>query len=207
MNYSTPSNPAPHQLADWLHQQFLSRTAPPAFEGPNPWNDAQALRARTAVADPIDLAITSRDLRSQRVGSIVDRLMSLSDTPVACATFQSRFRLVFEGYSSQPHEIVQIPEISHYFQLVTQQWPYWLHFLSPQAHNMCTLLNLTFKPLSVKVDGDRVISRLDLADPAMASFQNMVQATLNLHNAMGAPKEVSLKLGNQLRHALCVLLA
>lgn len=200
--------PPPHQLADWLHQQFLNRAAPTGLSSNGPWPDSNLAGALTRATLPtMDLTFTRRDVEQGRVGSAVDRLMDLSDTPLACARNCSRMRLAFTGYARDPQEIAQIPEIAHYFQAITAQWPYWMHFLSPQADNIATLLNLTFKPLSVKVEGERVNSRIELSEPALSNFQNMARATINLHNGMGAPQHITLTMGSQLRHALCLLLA
>lgn len=210
MNAKYPNypEPPPHHLADWLHQHFLSRAAPPEFPGHSPWMNSNLSNSLTrAVLPIIDLAFTRREVESARVGSAVDRLMGLTDTPLACAQNLSRMRLAFTGYEQEQHEIAQIPEIAHYFQAITAHWPYWMHFLNPQADNLATLLNLTFKPLSVKVDGGRVSSRIELTEPAISNFQKMARATINLHNGMDAPQHVTLTLGSQLRHALCLLLA
>jgi len=206
-----PSNypePPPHQLADWLHQQFLNRAAPTSLTSHGPWPDSNIAGAPNRATLPtLELIFARRDVEQGKVGAAVDRLMDLSDTPVACARNCSRMRLAFAGYARNPLEIAQIPEIAHYFQAITAQWPYWMHFLSPQADNIATLLNLTFKPLSVKVEGKRVYSRIELTEPALSNFQNMARATINLHNGMGAPQPITLTMGSQLRNALCLLLA
>lgn len=200
-------HPAPHHLADWLHQQFLSRVAPPPSDGPSPWPESNLSSALThAVLPPIELVFSRQEVMSARVGPAVDRLMTLTDTPVACAQNLSRLRLVFSGYKHEQQEIAQIRDIAHYFQAITAQWPYWLHFLSPQADNLATLLSLTFVPLAINVDGDRVKSRIELTDTAIANFQRMATATLNLHNAMAAPQHITQTMGSQLRHALCLVL-
>ncbi|MFC6282103.1 MULTISPECIES: hypothetical protein [Polaromonas] len=204
----TPSPPPPHKLADWLHQQFLQRAAPPAYDGPSPWADSNLSSALTrAVLPTIDLTFTRREVESGRIGSAVDRLMALTDTPMACAQNMSRLRLAFSGYNREPHEIAQIRAIAHFFQAITTQWPYWMHFLSPQADNMATLLSLNFNPLIVNVQGERVNAHIELSEPAIANFQTMAQATINLHNAMAAPQHITQTMGSQLRHALCLVLA
>lgn len=206
--HTIPSEPPPHKLADWLHQPFLRRAAPPDFNGPSPWPHSNLASALTrAVLPAIELTFTRQDVERARVGSAVDRLMSMTDTPLACAQNLSRLRLAFSGYNREPHEIAQIREIAHYFQAITSHWPYWMHFLSPQADNMATLLSLTFTPLIVNVDGERVNSHIELSEPAIASFQTMAHATIHLHNAMAAPQHITQTMGSQLRHALCLVLA
>ena len=205
---SIDSEPPPHQLADWLHQQFLNRAAPANLTNHGPWTDSSLAGALTLAKLPtIDLNFARRDVENGRIGAAVDRLMDLSDTPVACANHLSRMRLAFSGYGRDTLEIAQITEIAHYFKQITTQWPYWLHFLSPQADNIATLINLTFKPISVKVEGDLVKSRIEMSEQALSNFQNMTRATINLHNCMGAPQHITLTMGTQLRHALCLLLA
>jgi hypothetical protein len=206
--HTTPPEPPPHKLADWLHQHFLRRAAPPDHEGPSPWHDSNLRNSMLhTVLPPHDLTFTHQEVRSGRVGAAVDRLMDLTDTPQACAQNMSRFRLAFSGYSTSPHELAQIPDVASFFQKVTEQWPYWLHFLSPQPENMATLLNLTFTPINVDVKGDLVRSRIEISESSIANFQTMGRATTHLHNAMGAPKQITQTMGAQLRHALCLVLA
>lgn len=205
---STYPDPPPHQLADWMHQQFINRAAPSHMSSNGPWPDSNLAHVLSHSSQtPIDLTFSRHEVKQGRVGAAIDRLMDLTDTPSACARNLSRMRLAFTGYERYQLEIAQIPEIAHYFQAITAHWPYWMHFLSPQADNIATLLNLTFKPLSVKVDGCRVNSHILLTEPAILNFQNMTRATINLHNCMGAPQHITATMGSQLRHALCLLLA
>ena len=203
-----PSEPAPHKLADWLHQQFLGRVAPGEPKGGGPWAEPALSTVLTqGLPAPAELKFTRHEIESGRIGAAVDRLMGLSDTPLVAARNASQLKLAFAGYQHDAKEVAQIPEIAQFFQAVTAHWPYWMHFLSPQADNIATLLNLTFNPVVVKVHGQRVYSRIELSQPAMAVFQTMIRATINLHDTLQAPLQVTRTMGAQLRHGLCLVLS
>lgn len=43
--------------------------------------------------------------------------------------FENSVVYIFEGYDKDPREVQEIAEVVHFFRTITDQWPYWLHFI------------------------------------------------------------------------------
>ena len=194
-------------LGLWLEQAFLSRIGPLPPSGPSPWVDAAIadLLLRTTL-QPRHFTITRKEVLGGRVGPVVQRLMDLTDTPLACAQQTSRLKLSFVGYQQEKQELGQVRSIAEFFQKVNAQWPYWMHFLDPQPDDIATLLSLIFIPTEVRVEGLRVYTRIPLDPPGLQIFRAMVASTLVLHDAMAAPASVTHRMGARWRKALTTIL-
>ena len=199
------SDPPPHHLADWLHQQFRARASQPPPAGPQqPTPDATFWELASATDDaPTPLVFTRLEIERGHIGHAVDRLMNLSDTALSCAQNRSRMRIYIQGYE----DFSQYPGTLQFFHEVTALWPYWLHFMEPSANNLATLLRLTFKSASVHRGPIFHTSALQRSDHAMRTFETMAHATIELHNTMGMPISVTTTMGQALRHGLCEVLA
>lgn len=156
-------------------------------------------------AAPMDFTIQSAAINGGRVGATVCHLMELSDTKDACLQYNSRLRLVFADYGQDPREITQIPAVRAFFQGVTAQWPYWLHYLYPEADNLAVFLSLLCRNVaptgSASNPANPVRSTLDAH--ALRSLQHLTLSTLRLHDTMELPIQVTHNTGERLRNALC----
>jgi hypothetical protein len=203
------SDPPPHHLADWLHQQFRARASTPPPGGPQQATpDATFWELASAADDaPRPLVFTRQEIENGKIGHAVDRLMNLSDTALSCAQNRSRMRIYIQGYEEDCADFSQFPNALHFFYDVTAQWPYWLHFLQPNADNLATLLRLTFKTVGVHRGPLFHTNALQRSDTALKTFETMTRATIQLHNTMGMPHSVTNSMGLALRNALCEVLA
>ena len=195
-------------LGLWMEQTFLERTGPPAFAGRNPWVDAAVPDVLQKITlSPRHFLITRKEIMNGQVGPVVQRLMDLTDTPLACAQHTSRLRLAFVGYHKDKQEVGQIRAIAAFFQKVNEQWPYWMHFLDPQPDDIATLLSLIFIPSEVRVEGMRVYARIPLDPPGLKVFKAMARSTLVLHDAMAAPASVTHRMGARWHQAFIKVVA
>ena len=197
--------PPPHQLSDWLHQRLVQRN----HSKPVPHNEhwpQQFSRAPLHVHAPMDLVFTRQEVVQRATGPVIDRLMGLTDTKAACAQNFGKFRLVFDGYSHTNAQISELHEVRRFFLRISAQWPYWLHFLAPNAENAATILNLTFDAVTVNMSERTVKSQIAITDIGTERFSNLAHATLTLHDAMDVPHRMTRRLANDLRHALCTVL-
>ena len=195
-------------LGHWMEQTFLERTGPPAFAGRNPWVDAAVPDVLQKITlSPRHFLITRKEIMNGQVGPVVQRLMDLTDTPLACAQHTSRLRLAFVGYHKDKQEVGQIRAIAAFFQKVNEQWPYWMHFLDPQPDDIATLLSLIFIPSEVRVEGMRVYARIPLDPPGLKVFKAMARSTLVLHDAMAAPASVTHRMGARWHQAFIKVVA
>ncbi|MHB8447828.1 MAG: hypothetical protein ACYC9P_07880 [Rudaea sp.] len=75
------------------------------------------------------LEVTRKQIETMNVGSLVDRLMAMSDSRVHTLRLANKVSLSVSGWDFDPRELYEIPEVVHYFRRVADQWNYWLYFL------------------------------------------------------------------------------
>ncbi|MCD9046779.1 hypothetical protein [Luteimonas sp. MHLX1A] len=76
--------------------------------------------------------IHRHDVEARAVDAVVRRLRSLSDDAALVRDLAQSCAFEFAGYSADPRELHEIPEVRAFFGAVTTQWPYWAHFLVPE---------------------------------------------------------------------------
>lgn len=86
-----------------------------------------ATAAELAAAEALVVVLHRREIESGLVGPVVERLMDLSDDDALARRHEGRLHLVFEGYGRQPPW--QDRTCRRFFRALTDQWPYWFHFL------------------------------------------------------------------------------
>jgi hypothetical protein len=138
--------------------------------------DADGIRRHADEADAAALCLTRREVEAGLVGSAVERLMELSDSPAYVERFEASVILVIEGYEHDPRELWQIPEVCIFMRAVTKQWPYWAWFAMPQAGVPALVLSLLVDTVLVHNDAGRI--------SAMAEDLIALDSTLSaLHTA------------------------
>ncbi|MGZ3237963.1 MAG: hypothetical protein ACXWIN_00390 [Burkholderiaceae bacterium] len=110
-------------------------------------------------------------------GDALDRLISLSDSEAFVSQFADRMTFQFEGYDRDRREVWQIPECVYFFRKLTEQWPYWYHFLEKDGPSISIALHLLCEMRLVKVKNGRVGSTFvnpeELRVVAMRLFDGM----------------------------------
>ena len=197
----------PRDLGVLLQMTLAGRRRVAEFEGRSPWREVGLLSPVGLAVPSKPLSIHRREVQLARVGPVVQRLMELTDMPLACAKNASRYRLTFVGYHSENKEIGQIQAIAEFFQQVSAQWPYWIHFLAPEPDNLATLLSMVFPSSAVSVQAQRVHTRISLTGPSLERFRALALSTVLLHDAMAAPMELTEMIGERWRSALDQLMA
>lgn len=121
------------------------------------------------------------DIERGSIGQAVDRLMQLSDDDDLARRLEGSVFLVFEGFESLPYEVWQIAECLDFFRAVTEEWPYWFHFLERDSGS----LGLAVRML---VDVTGVQSEDGVTNAAMVA-ERLDAILLRLFNAMGGLHE------------------
>lgn len=93
-------------------------------------------------ANLVRLRICQADIASGRVGHLVDQLMQLSDTLEGVLNWKDKLIIRIELPHTEQREASEIPEVVHYFQVLTSQWPFWLHFAEKTGGTVGTVLRL-----------------------------------------------------------------
>lgn len=98
--------------------------------------------AAQSKADLVRLRITQADIRSARVGALVDQLMRLSDSREGLLRWKNKLIIDVEKPQLDLRDASEISEVVQYFRLLTQHWPFWLHYVEKQGGTVGTVLRL-----------------------------------------------------------------
>lgn len=125
------------------------------------YTDADGFDAAVGAGDLVVVSITRDEVTNGSVGTVVERLMLLSDTKENAVRFCGRLSFSFGGWESDPRELYQIPEVVSYFREITRQWPFWLHFLEKHGDSigLTVMLLNDVKPVFTK--GGRRVAAID----------------------------------------------
>jgi hypothetical protein len=105
--------------------------------------DAQKFDFGAEKPDLLILEISRPTIKSGLTGSVVNKLMTLSDNADCVKQYAGKLELWFSGWDEDPRELAQIPEVVSFFRSVNAQWKYWLHFL----HKPGTMITLCLQLL------------------------------------------------------------
>lgn len=106
------------------------------------WVDGEQLHEAAKTADFLVMEFSRPVVASGLIGDALDRLLQLSDSAEHVRRFGSSMTFVFLGYDHDPRELYEIPECRAFFQQLTREWPYWLHFLEKDADSIGLVLRL-----------------------------------------------------------------
>lgn len=131
---------------------------------------------------------TRDDVERGLIGQAVDRLMQMSDDDDLARRMEGSVFLMFEGYDSEPYELYQIDSCVRFFRAVTQEWPYWFHFLERERGSlgvaMRMLVDVTHVPDEDGVTRAAIVAeRLDAVLLQMFEAMNGLQERLDLDEA------------------------
>jgi len=91
------------------------------------------------------LQISREEIERQYIGSVLERLLALTDSKELMLRYRERLIFTVAGYDSDPRELAEIEPVRDFFKRLTQQWPHWLWFLSRDFGSIGLLLALLIK--------------------------------------------------------------
>ena len=103
--------------------------------------------------DALCLVFSREETQALRVGRSVDDLMLLTDDDRLRRQLVHGVFFSFDGWEADPREVMFIPECRDYLRQLHAQWPYWLHFLSPQPEMWSVLLLCLANPVQLASGG------------------------------------------------------
>ena len=101
---------------------------------------------------------TREEIQCGLIGQAVDRLMQISDDDDLSRRLEASVFLVVDGYEADSRELYEIPECIRFFRALTQEWPYWFHFLERENGSLVIAMRLL-----VDVEGVRRANSLERA--------------------------------------------
>lgn len=125
------------------------------------YTDADGFDAVVGAGDLVIVSIGRREVAEGLVGTVVERLMLLSDSKENAVKFCGRLTFTFDGWENDPREIYQIPEIVSYFRTITRQWPFWLHFLEKHGDSIGLTVMLLNEAKPVFAKGGHRVAAID----------------------------------------------
>ncbi|MBK5963341.1 hypothetical protein CCR95_04360 [Thiocystis minor] len=153
------------------------------------------------------IAITRESVVTNDTGPMLDKLLPLSASHEAALQWEGKLTFYFDGWDDDPRETAEIPEIRAYFQTLTKEWPYWLHFCEKVGDTILHVLRLLCHGHSVPTQGGMVGWRFeDLAEVTheiMRLFRHMngLYERLDLPETMNEriSQEIAQLIGNTLQ--------
>ncbi|GHA83898.1 hypothetical protein [Cognatilysobacter bugurensis] len=112
-------------------------------------------------ADALVVVFHRREVDAGLTGRTVDLLCALSDDPVLAHKFEGRLHLVFEGYKTTPP--YQSPACRRFFRAVTDQWPFWFHFLERRDGSLRLAVRMLVGVTEVHRKGAAAVGIVDVA--------------------------------------------
>ena len=88
------------------------------------------------------IAITRESVVSGDSAPLLEKLEWLSASREVAMQWEGKLTFYFDGWNHDPRETAEIPEIRAFFQGVTAEWPYWLHFSEKVGDTVLHVLRL-----------------------------------------------------------------
>ena len=85
---------------------------------------------RPGVREPVVLMISRRQVEAGDIASVLTSLRPFLATREDAWLYRGQMSLVVDGYSDDPRELVDVPEVREFLRSLDQQWPYWAFFFN-----------------------------------------------------------------------------
>lgn len=101
-------------------------------------------RARLSPAknERVVVEFARRHIESGDIAEMLEILKPLAATRENAERFEGRVTFYFSGWDDDPRELAEIPEIRAWFNKLTAEWPYWLHFVEKEGDTLFLALRL-----------------------------------------------------------------
>lgn len=166
------------------------------------FTDANGLATTPERAAVVVTPVSRRDIERGLSGDIVDRLMTLSDSPALFDRFEDRLVLWVSGYDHDPRELWQIPEVCRFFRAVDAQWNFWVHFAMCQGGVPSLITSLLCDSEVVASDNKQVQSGFVDEAEGNALLDRLEAATRHLYRAHGRSDQSVERTLQRFHHAL-----
>ena len=144
---------------------------------------------------------TREDMELGAVGQAVDRLMQLSDDDDLARRMEGQVFLLIEGYDTDPRELFQIEECVSFFRAVTEQWPYWFHFLERKSGSLGRALRMLVDVRVTHMD-DGVVKAVVEAECLEAVLLRMFKAMAGLQQRLDLDETHTVEASEEVLKAL-----
>jgi hypothetical protein len=99
------------------------------------------LDLRPGVSEPVVLLISRREVEESDLASVLSRLKVFLATREDAWRYRGQMTLVVDGYSNDPRELVDIPEVRDLLRRLESTWPQWAYFFNQVDDSIKILLS------------------------------------------------------------------
>jgi hypothetical protein len=149
-------------------------------DSPFIFGDGSTLDDLASSVDALVLLLTREEIEAGRVGSAVDRLMTLSDRREHVLRFAQGVFIMVTGYDHDPRELPQIPEVVRFVRQIDAAWPYAMHFFEIEGDSLALWLHMLIETRPLSHGPGRVYSSID-REALSQSVRQHLDAVDNLH--------------------------
>ncbi len=120
---------------------------------------------RPGVTEPVILMISRRQVESADIASVLTKLKPFLAAREDAWLYRGQMSLVVDGYNEDAREIVDIPEVRTFLQLLNEHWPYWAFFFNQVDDSIkllgCCVCGANFPGNGViEIDGAKLVDFL-----------------------------------------------
>jgi hypothetical protein len=152
----------------------------------------------------IVLLLSPEVAAKQGIGSIIDDLMTLSDSKAHMSQFANGVCFSIIGFDDDPREVPDIPECRQLIAQIHNLWPYWMHFLAPvpEMWSVLLLCLLDIETVPVPLKPGVVGRKIRNMDQYRSLLMGMLDATGQLHFHHQVSEEVNARIIEQAMDAI-----
>lgn len=146
--------------------------------------DGTSFDEHAHLGDFIVIQFSRKEVKKGLIGDALDRLRLISDDREKFCRFENSVVFIFEGYDQDPREVQEIPEVVHFFRTLTDQWPYWLHFIQrdiKNQDNLALVLRLLNDCEIVSVTSERCGVRFNDMNSVAESIDRLFEGMVTLY--------------------------
>lgn len=157
----------------------------------------EAVRA----SDFVVIEFSKDEVKAGLIGTAVERLMLLSDTPEYADRFMDGITFTFSGYDEDPRSVHQIPECVAYLRNITNAWPFWYHFLEKKGDSIAILMLCLCDSKVVYQSGGQVGTSIDM-DQLTKEMLRMFDGMNALHTMHHFPEHLNRRMTDQVAQSI-----
>jgi hypothetical protein len=145
----------------------------------------------------VAIAIMRESVVTRDIHPLLEKLSWLSSSREACIHWEGKLTFYFEGWDDDPRETAEIAEIRAFFQAVTAQWPYWLHFSEKVGDTVMHVLRLLGEGLFVRRESGVVTWAFDDMDEVAVQLLMLFSGQNALYDRFDLPESMNERISQE----------
>lgn len=139
-----------------------------------------------------------RHIESGDIAEMLEVLKLMAATRENAELFEGRVTFYFSGWDDDPRELAEIPELRAWFNKLTGEWPYWLHFVEKEGDTLFLALRLLSAGQYVR---GRELGMVGWEFADLREFESKVLTLFGymngLYDKLGLPEEMNMRVSEE----------